>query len=367
MMLLLGLTPFAVSVLLACTSGALARRLSPRVAAPLLTLLALATSLATGLVLCVAAFSALARQPFIASVGGWSRTTMRPWSQLPVSWGILAAATATVLLAAALGYLTCAARGLVRARRVCRGLDVGPDRLVITSDDRPTAYTVPAYTMPARTGAIVVSTGMLRLLRADERRALLAHEAAHLRHHHASYLLVARLAAAGNPLLRPIARDVRLAVELWADQVAADEVGDSRIVAQALARASLAAAAPARRPALTLAMAQTDVSARVRALMDRPPRLYPWALAAALTLTVVSSTAALTLTWMAHQQVETAQLISAEDHVRVRPATTPPLVQAVRARCLPAGTGSVAGPTPGRGSPFCPVSRPDQPENSQTS
>jgi Zn-dependent protease with chaperone function len=341
MMLLLGLVPFAVSVLLARTSGALARRLSPRAAAPLLTLLALTTSLATGLVLCLAAFSALARQPDVAAVGGWSRTTLRPWPQLPVSWGILAAATASVLLVAALGYFACAARELVRASRVCRGLDVGPDRLVITSDDRPTAYTVPAYSVAARTGAIVVSTGMLRLLRADERRALLAHEAAHLRHHHASYLLVARLAAAANPLLRPLARDVRLAVELWADQVAADEVGDSRIVAQALARASLAAAAPARRAALALAMAQTDVSARVRALMDRPPRLYPWAMAVALALTVASSTAALTLTWITHQQVEAAQLISAEDRVPARPASTPLLVHAVRAHCLPARPGSV--------------------------
>ena len=95
--------------------------------------------------------------------------------------------------------------------------------------------------MPAEAGAIVVSTGMLTLLDAQERRALLAHEAAHLRHHHARYVAVAELAVAANPLLRPLARGVRLAVELWADQVAAQEVGDSRAVARALARASLAA------------------------------------------------------------------------------------------------------------------------------
>jgi hypothetical protein len=340
MMLLLGLIPFAVSMLLARASGALARRLSPRAAVPLLTLLALATSLATGIVLCLAAFSALARQPDVAAVGGWSRAAVRPWNQLPVSWGILAAAAAAVLLAGALGYLTLAGRELVRAGRVCRGLDIGPDRLVITRDDCPTAYTVPAYTVPARAGAIVVSTGMLKLLPADERRALLAHEAAHLRHHHASYLLLARLAAAANPLLRPLARNVRLAVELWADQVAADEVGGGRIVAQALARASLAAAAPSRRPTLALAIAQTDVSARVRALMVRPPRLYPWAMAIALALTVTSSAAALTLTWMTHQQVETAQLISADSRVQGRPGTDLPQVRMARASRLPAAAAA---------------------------
>jgi hypothetical protein len=310
-MMALGMIPLAVSVLLALSSGALSRRLSPSAAAPLLTLLALATSVATGIVLCLAAFSALARQPLVAAAGGWSQTALRPWDQLPIGWGMLAAAVAAGLLAAACAYVTRAARELVHANRACRRLAVGQDKLVITRDERPTAYAV-----PAGTGAIVISTGMLRLLRADERRALLAHEAAHLRHHHATYLLLAQLAAAANPLLRPLARNVRLAVELWADQVAADEVGDCRIVARALARASLAASGQQPSPGITLAIAETDITARVRALVDRPPRLYPWAVAAALALTVASSTAAVTLTWATHQQVEIAQLAYTQTQVQ---------------------------------------------------
>jgi len=312
-MMLLGLIPLAASVLLALTSGILSRRLSPGVAVALLTLLALATSVATGIVLCLAAFSALARQPLVAAAGGWSRATWRSWDQLPVGWGVLAAAVAAGLLAGACVYLARATRELVRASRACRRLVVGHHKLVITRDERPTAYSV-----PAGTGAIVVSTGMLRLLSAGERRALLAHEAAHLRHHHASYLMLTQLAAAANPLLRPLARNVRLAVELWADQVAADEVGDRRIVARALARASLAATRDEPSPSVAMAIAETEVSARVRALVGRPRRLYPVAVAAALTLTLASSTTAVALTWATHRQIEIAQLAYMQAQVRAR-------------------------------------------------
>ena len=316
--MLLGLIPLAASLLLALTSGGLSRRLSPPVAAPLLTLLALATSVATGTVLCLAAFSALARQPFVAAAGGWSRTALRPWDPLPVGWGMLAAAVAAALLAAACAYFARATRELVHASRACRRLAAGHGKLVITRDERPTAYTV-----PARTGAIVISTGMLALLSADERRALLAHEAAHLRHHHASYVQLAQLAAAANPLLRPLARNVRLAVELWADQVAAREVGDRRIVARALARASLAASRQGTRPGIALAIAETDTRARVRALVDQPRRLRPWAAAVALTLTLASSMTAVTLTWATHQQIEIAQRAYAQAQAEAQARAQP--------------------------------------------
>ncbi|HEY7147469.1 MAG TPA: M56 family metallopeptidase [Streptosporangiaceae bacterium] len=306
-MMLLALIPLAVSALLAAGGEGLSRRLTPRLAAVLLTALALVISLSTGAVLCLAAVSALARLPVIAAAGGWSLRTARPLEQLPVSWSALAGAVAAVLLALAFGYLARTARELVRASRVCRRLAVGQGRLVITRDERPTAYTVPAG--PA---AIIVSTGMLRLLTAAERRALLAHEAAHLRYRHAGYVLLARLAAAANPLLRPLADQVRLAVELWADQVAADEVGDRQVVATAVARASLAAARPARRQQAALTIADTHVQARVRALTGPPPRRRRWAAAAALTMILASGSAAFTLAADTHEQVELAQF----DYVR---------------------------------------------------
>ena len=318
-MILLGLVPVAASVMLALASGGLARHLAPAIAVPLLTLLALATSLATGLALSLAAFGAVAQLPFLADRAGWSGGALAPGNLEP-GWGVLPGAIAAALLTAALIFTARAARDLARAGRACRQLG-GPDRLVITDDDRPTAYSV-----PTRAGAIVVSTGMLRLLSAEERRALLAHEDSHLRHRHALYVLLADLAAAANPLLRPLAGRVRLAVELQADEDAVAETGDRRAVARALARASLAVSAAGprsrgRRPAPaagpgprgSLAMAQTDACTRIRALTE-PRRRRSWPVAAALVLILASSTTALSMTWAMHQRIETAQLVYAESH-----------------------------------------------------
>lgn len=340
-MILLGLIPVAASVMLALASGGLSRHLAPATAVPLLTLLALATSLATGLALCLAAFGAVAQLPFLADRAGWSVGVLAPGNLEP-GWGVLPGAIAAALLTAALIFTIRAARDLARAGRACRQLG-GLDRLVITHDDRPTAYSV-----PTRAGAIVVSTGMLRLLSADERRALLAHEDSHLRHRHALYVLLADLAAAANPLLRPLAGRVRLAVELQADEDAVAEIGDRRAVARALARASLAvsAAGPGPRGSLaapaagsgprgSLAMAQTDACARIRALTEpRHRRRRSWAVAAALLLILASSTTALTMTWAMHQRIEAAQLVYAQSHSpspltpaagRPAPGLAPPL------------------------------------------
>ena len=312
-MIAVSVIPFAASLLLAALGGRLGRRLSPPVAVPLLTVAALATALATGIVLSLAGFSALARLPWVAAEGGWPLAGDRPLSHLPAAWGIAGGCLAAVLLAAALGWLGRAVRELVTASRACRGLVVGTGRLVVLPDPQPAAYTV-----PAGTGRVVVSTGMLALLRGDERRALLAHERAHLRHHHALYLAAVRLAAAANPLLRPVARQVRLQAELWADQVAAAETGDPAAVARALARASLAASRSKRVPAIALAIGQSDAGARVAALLRGPARQSRWAVAAALILTMAPSAAALSLAWTAHQQIEIAQLASAQARVRGR-------------------------------------------------
>ena len=310
-MILLGLVPVAASVMLALASGGLARHLAPAIAVPLLTLLALATSLATGLVLSLAAFGAVAQLPFLAERAGWSGGVLAPGNLEP-GWGVLPGAIAAALLTAALIFTVRAARDLARAGRACRQLG-GPDRLVITDDDRPTAYSV-----PTRAGAIVVSTGMLRLLSAGERRALLAHEDSHLRHRHALYVLLADLAAAANPLLRPLAGRVRLAAELHADEDAAAEIGDHRAVARALARASLAVSAAGPAPQGSLAMAQTDACARIRALTEPPRRRRSWAVAAALILILASSATATTMTWAMHQRIETAQAVYAQAHGPVR-------------------------------------------------
>lgn len=63
----------------------------------------------------------------------------------------------------------------------------------------------------------VITAGMLRALSQPERQVLLAHERAHASSLHYLFTTVARLAAAANPLLRPVASAVGYTVERWAD------------------------------------------------------------------------------------------------------------------------------------------------------
>jgi hypothetical protein len=108
---------------------------------------------------------------------------------------------------------------------------------------------------------------MLRLLDASERRAVLAHEQAHLRHNHHLAVSVAGAAAAVNPLLRPAASAVTYLVERWADEDAATVVGDRGLVARAVARAALGVPPPG---VSGLGLHGGVVVRRVRALR-RPP------------------------------------------------------------------------------------------------
>jgi beta-lactamase regulating signal transducer with metallopeptidase domain len=140
---------------------------------------------------------------------------------------------------------------------------------------------------------------MLRALPADERRVLLAHEAAHLRHHHHLYVQLAELGAAANPLLRPLASAVRAGTERWADEDAADDVGDRTLAARALARAGLARAlaSPGRcsAPRATLAGVDAGVAHRALALLAPPPRRRRW-LASAVAAVVLIPLAASAIT-----------------------------------------------------------------------
>jgi hypothetical protein len=161
----------------------------------------------------------------------------------PVPDGASATAAALVCL---LAFLVVRAvvrtvRASVAARRFCGELGGDPGSLVVI--DGPD---VEVFAVPARRGRIVATRSLLAALPADERRAVLAHESAHLRNHHHRYRLAAELASAVNPLLRPLARGVEYATERWADEAAARVVGDRRVVASALARCGLQAAAPAR-------------------------------------------------------------------------------------------------------------------------
>nr|WP_238341764.1 M56 family metallopeptidase [Actinopolymorpha rutila] len=205
------------------------------------------------------------------------------------------------MLAAAVRRLVLAGRDLAVAAITCRQLGPAADGLVVVQDERPDAYTLPS----GLSGRVVVSTAMLRALPAGERRVLLAHEASHLRHRHHLYVQTVELAAAANPLLRPLAAAVRAAIERWADEDAAEEVRDRRLAARALARAGLARTGSL--PGIALAAAASAVSDRARALLNEPPRRRRGLALAVATLTVVALAASVETAKDTDQQFEIAK------------------------------------------------------------
>jgi Zn-dependent protease with chaperone function len=125
-----------------------------------------------------------------------------------------------------------------------------------------------AVAVPGRPGHLLVTTGMLRLLDADGRRVVFAHERSHLAHRHSRLAAAAAAAAAINPLLARVRDAVAYLIERWADENAARAVGDRELTAQAVAHAALAASE--RRPAV-LGMNGSSAMLRVRALGEPAP------------------------------------------------------------------------------------------------
>lgn len=132
-----------------------------------------------------------------------------------------------------------------------------------------------AVAVPGRHGGVIVSRGLLRDLSPEELHVVFQHEASHLRHRHHRYLAAGALAAAVLPPLRALDGRLRLAVERWADEDAAEAIGDRASVARTLAKVALAQPRTARPggpagPAAT-AFAESGVVERVEALLGTPP------------------------------------------------------------------------------------------------
>lgn len=139
--------------------------------------------------------------------------------------------------------------------------------LAVIASDEPLAYT-----LPGRPGQVVVSTAMLRSLDVKQRRVLIAHERSHLRRHHHRYVRLTELAVAAIPILAPLNARLRFAIERWADEDAADEIGDRALVAAAIAQAALASQSRAQ---LGLAMADAGVVERVQIMLAGPSQDSP--------------------------------------------------------------------------------------------
>lgn len=252
------LLPSVVAVLLVLVARAAPRRLHPRTATVVLVLFAaLAAVSFIGAIALLAVGYVTQYSPFV----GLCRAVSSSHDRIPAWLGVPSIA-ALVLI----GF------SVERARRRLRcpaGEQASADLRVLDTPE-PTAYTV-----PGRPGHIVVSVGMLRALPAAERRVLLAHERSHLERGHHRYLRIVELATAAAPVLWCLKHQVRQATERWADEDAADHVGDRGLVALALARASLAGTDYARAGAIGLVGG--SVPARIEAMLAEPAtRLAVW-------------------------------------------------------------------------------------------
>jgi Zn-dependent protease with chaperone function len=275
----------AVTALFALVGPRLARRLPPAAATRLVVSASLVVAGSGVWVLGAVAFTWVAQFPPVSRYGQWSAEELRADTPFPTVIPIGAAVLAVLAVGRAVRRGTRRVRLLFAVRASCRGVGA-PGSLIVLDDHRPDAFATPG----AR-GRIVVTRGLLRALSADERRALLAHEAAHLAHRHVWWLLAAELATAANPMLKPTLRAITHTVERWADEDAARAVGDRRLVARTLARTALLIRGTPAAP-VSLTAVGGDVPGRVRALLEPAPRPRVIPLAVLIALLVATTGAA---------------------------------------------------------------------------
>ncbi|MFH9818235.1 M56 family metallopeptidase [Streptomyces sp. NPDC017230] len=287
----------------------LAHRLEPRLATWLLTTAALVLAASSTLVLGLLALAGLVRIPLVAALKGYSPEVIA--RQDPAAWpAALAGAVLLALAVLAAARLTVRRAGALWAAALEAACLPGPDPVVVTDD--PGAD---AYAMPGLPGRIVVTHGMLDALDPVGHEILLAHERAHLHNHHYAFVSLAQLAAAANPLVRPLATAITYTVERWADEYAAGRTGDRRAVAETVARAAVAAKRSRSMrliPAAALGLlgrrrsAPGIVPRRVAALLAPPPQSPPLLLAVSAGLLVTTGLCALEAAHDLHQFLELA-------------------------------------------------------------
>ncbi len=329
--------PLVVPLCAAAGARTIASRLPPQAATWLLTGAAVALAALSTAVLGLLACTAILRIPLVATLGHMSVQVFRRNDPASLSAAVGGAALLAVAVVAA-GRATWRRVGaLVSAARHARCLP-GSSQVVVVPDGSADAYAVPGWP-----GRIVVTAGMLDALNPDERRVLLAHERVHAQSHHYLFTALTYLAAAANPLLRPVAAAVTYTVERWADETAARDCGDRRLAARAIGKAALASAGRSTRGpvgprAIAMGIAGPGftrgaswlrgmtrlgretrlgdvlgvggagpVPRRVAALLAPPPRIRPLLVAAVAGVVLVSSLGVLDVARDVHAVVELAQ------------------------------------------------------------
>ncbi|MGI5371760.1 hypothetical protein C9J60_24295 [Streptomyces sp. A244] len=257
------------------------QHLHPRTATRLLTVLAVVLALCSTVCLALVMVVGTAQLPGNPLPDGWSDPEVRaavPYDEVVGKAAIPALCAVVVACVRTVGR-----HGRVR-RRAHRALaGLRETEVAVLPDAVPYAYALPpggrrgggVARAGAGRGRVVVTTALLDRLRPAERRALFAHERAHLAARHDRYLLAVQLAARANPFLRPLRTAVAYTAERWADEDAARTIGSRRTVARAIGTAALVSRGTPL-PTLAGLAAPGPVPRRVAALLGPAPAVRHW-------------------------------------------------------------------------------------------
>ncbi|MER6383037.1 M56 family metallopeptidase [Streptomyces sp. NPDC001250] len=283
------------------------QRLHPRTATVLLTGVATVMALCSTVCLALLMVVGTAQLPGNPLPDGWSDPEVRESVPRHEVAGKAAIPALLTVVATCLRSLLRHRRVRRRAHAALRGLP--PTQVAVLPDTSPYAYALPG----GPRDRIVVSTAMLDSLASRERRALFAHERAHLAARHHRHLLLVQLAAGCNPFLRPLRTAVAYTAERWADEEAARAVGSRKAVARAIGTAALVSgAAPA--PTLAALAAPGPLPRRVAALLAPAPSGRAWPsvfTAVGLALWTAATGAVLSATCSANSAVTLLLLLRA--------------------------------------------------------
>ena len=268
--------PLALAAVAAMFVSMVGRRLRPRDGVLLTTASLIALCVTSLVSVWALSLGFLANEPLTGRFFASSDDSFGIRHRLPLWVGLSALAIAA--------WSTARGVRVVRSWRLQRGSTSAGTHIIDTTE-------LVAFAQTGRHGSEVISTAMLAVLEPAERRALLAHEHAHLRLRHDRYLLVGQLSAGLFPLT-PLAARMRHFMERWADEEAARAVSDRTVVARAIARAALASHG---QPVMPLGANGANIPARVEAplrpsIVGRQAAFSATFAATAVSAVVVAST-----------------------------------------------------------------------------
>lgn len=208
--------PGAVLVLVGAFGATIGwtRHANPVVATRVLMTMSFVIAAAWAATLAMLALPLAGRSDSLADQAHWSDAVFMHISGSALAVSILATTALAAAVLRVVVELRVQLRHKTAANRFRREVEAGYGEIVVAALDEPDA-------MALSSGVIVVTPHLIRALCPDERRAVLAHERAHLEHGHHRYRLAAALLAAANPLLRRLPDAIGYLTERWADEDAA--------------------------------------------------------------------------------------------------------------------------------------------------